>query len=60
MVEDVKQYCDYHQLTDVNVIGHSMGGKVAMLPTTTYRIGFQINCVADIGQNIMRHITKQY
>jgi pimeloyl-ACP methyl ester carboxylesterase len=29
MVEDVKQYCDYHHLTDINIIGHSMGGMVA-------------------------------
>ena len=49
MVEDVKQYCDYHQLTDVNVIGHSMGGKVAMLLATTYPELVSKLIVADIG-----------
>ena len=49
MVEDVKQYCDYHQLTDVNVIVHSMGGKVAMLLATTYPELVSKLIVADIG-----------
>ena len=49
MVEDVKQYCDYHQLTDVNIIGHSMGGKVAMLLATTYPELVSKLIVADIG-----------
>lgn len=49
MVEDVKQYCDYHHLTDINIIGHSMGGKVAMLLATTYPELVSKLIVADIG-----------
>jgi pimeloyl-ACP methyl ester carboxylesterase len=30
MVEDIKEYLDTHQLQKVNLIGHSMGGKIAM------------------------------
>ena len=36
MVQDVLEYCKYHNLKDINIIGHSMGGKVAMLFATTY------------------------
>lgn len=49
MTEDVKQYCDFHQLKDVNMIGHSMGGKVAMLLATTYPELVSKLIVADIG-----------
>ncbi|MEO8774568.1 MAG: alpha/beta fold hydrolase [Gelidibacter sp.] len=31
MVEDLKQYSDEHQLKDFVLLGHSMGGKTAML-----------------------------
>ncbi|MCH4821911.1 alpha/beta fold hydrolase [Gramella lutea] len=31
MAEDIKQYCDAHQLDDIILLGHSMGGKTAML-----------------------------
>ncbi|MEL4308970.1 alpha/beta fold hydrolase [Joostella sp. CR20] len=31
MVDDVLNYIDLHDLESVNIIGHSMGGKVAML-----------------------------
>ena len=36
LVEDLKRYIDYHQLDDVYIIGHSMGGKTAMLFAVTY------------------------
>jgi len=49
MVEDVKYYCDYHQLKDIAIIGHSMGGKVAMLFATTYPNLVSKLIVADIG-----------
>ncbi|NER12583.1 alpha/beta fold hydrolase [Leptobacterium flavescens] len=29
--EDLLHYCNHHQLNNVNIIGHSMGGKTAML-----------------------------
>ena len=49
MVEDVKQYCSFHQLTAIYVLGHSMGGKVAMLLATTYPELVSKLIVADIG-----------
>lgn len=49
MVEDVKQYCNFHQLKNTIVLGHSMGGKVAMLLATTYPDLVAKLIVADIG-----------
>lgn len=49
MVEDVKQYCNCHQLTNCVILGHSMGGKVAMLLATTYPELVSKLIVADIG-----------
>ena len=49
MVEDVKQYCDFHQLTTIDVLGHSMGGKVAMLLATIHPELISKLIVADIG-----------
>lgn len=31
MVEDLKRYCDEHSLKNIVLLGHSMGGKTAML-----------------------------
>lgn len=49
MVKDVVEYCQYHQLGKVDVIGHSMGGKVAMLLATNYQELVDRLVVADIG-----------
>ena len=49
MAEDVKQYCSFHQLTNINIIGHSMGGKVALLLSTSYPELVSKLIVADIG-----------
>jgi pimeloyl-ACP methyl ester carboxylesterase len=49
MVEDVKNYIQVHQLTKSVVLGHSMGGKVAMLLATTYPILVSKLIIADIG-----------
>ena len=36
MVQDIVQYCAAHHLEKINVIGHSMGGKTAMLLAARY------------------------
>ena len=49
MVQDVVDYCVFYHLTSVDVIGHSMGGKVVMLLATTYPKLVNKLIVADIG-----------
>jgi len=49
LVEDLKQYCDHHQLNNVVLLGHSMGGKTAMLFATTYPEMVSKLIVADIS-----------
>ncbi|HUH26885.1 alpha/beta fold hydrolase [Gelidibacter sp.] len=36
MVEDLKRYCEEHKLNDIVLLGHSMGGKTAMLFAVEY------------------------
>lgn len=49
LVEDLKQYCDHHQLNDIILLGHSMGGKTAMLFATLYPEMVSKLIVADIS-----------
>lgn len=49
MAQDVLEYCQAHQLKKVSIIGHSMGGKVAMLLATTHPELIDKLIVADIG-----------
>nr|WP_315157906.1 alpha/beta fold hydrolase [uncultured Flavobacterium sp.] len=49
MVQDVYEYCKENSLTNIDIIGHSMGGKVAMLLATTYPDLIHKLIVADIG-----------
>jgi pimeloyl-ACP methyl ester carboxylesterase len=49
MVNDVKEYIDFHQITNCVLLGHSMGGKVAMLFATKYPDIVSKLIVADIG-----------
>lgn len=49
MSNDILQYCREHNLNKVSIIGHSMGGKVAMLFATTYPEMVEKLIVADIG-----------
>jgi pimeloyl-ACP methyl ester carboxylesterase len=49
MVQDIIQYCKEHQLEKINVIGHSMGGKTAMLLALCYPNLVNKLIVADIG-----------
>ena len=49
MANDVLDYCQQHQLKNIDLIGHSMGGKVAMLFATTFSEMVNKLIVADIG-----------
>ena len=49
MVQDVVEYCAEKNLVKIDVIGHSMGGKVAMLLAATHSDLVEKLIVADIG-----------
>lgn len=49
MAEDLKQYCDENNLIDIILLGHSMGGKTAMLFATKYPELVNKLVVADIS-----------
>jgi len=49
MTQDVYDYCQENGLESIDVIGHSMGGKTAMLLATTYPNLVDKLIVADIG-----------
>lgn len=49
LVEDLKHYCEQQQLNDVVLLGHSMGGKTAMLFATKYPNLVSKLIVADIS-----------
>jgi esterase len=49
MVQDVFDYCQANGLESIDVIGHSMGGKTAMLLATSYPNLVNKLLVADIG-----------
>jgi pimeloyl-ACP methyl ester carboxylesterase len=49
MVQDVVDYCMENNLSNIDCIGHSMGGKVAMLLATQFPNLVNKLIVADIG-----------
>ncbi len=49
MVSDLYRYMEYHQLQKVYLLGHSMGGKTAMLFATTYPKLVEKLVIADIS-----------
>ena len=49
MVEDVVAYCKEKNLTSIYLLGHSMGGKVAMFTATQFPDLVEKLIVADIG-----------
>lgn len=49
MANDVKAYCEFHNLEDIILLGHSMGGKTAMLLATLYPDLVEKLIIADIG-----------
>lgn len=49
MADDLKAYCDKHNLSDIILLGHSMGGKTAMLFAATFPKLVSKLMVADIS-----------
>mgnify|MGYP001823624306 CR=1 FL=1 len=49
MAEDLKLYCEVNNLSDIILLGHSMGGKTAMLFATKYPELVRKLLVADIS-----------
>ncbi|RMB57161.1 alpha/beta fold hydrolase [Dokdonia sinensis] len=49
LVEDLKAYCDKKDLKEIVLLGHSMGGKTAMLFATTYPNVVKKLIIADIS-----------
>ncbi len=49
LVEDLKSYCEEKEIDQMILLGHSMGGKTAMLYATTYPSMVKKLIVADIG-----------
>lgn len=56
MVDDLKAYCEHYSLDNIILLGHSMGGKVAMLFAVTYPERLLKLVVADIApKNYPKH-----
>lgn len=49
LAKDLKHYCDAHQLKNIVLLGHSMGGKTAMLFAAEYPELISKLIVADIS-----------
>ena len=49
MVDDLLNYMDHYKIEKVNLLGHSMGGKVAMLFAVTYPDKVNALIIADIS-----------
>lgn len=49
MAQDVLEYCTFHKLENISLLGHSMGGKTAMLLATTAPDLIDKLIIADIA-----------
>jgi len=49
MINDVLNYCNHYHLDRINVIGHSMGGKLAMFLAITHPEKVEKLIIADIA-----------
>ncbi|KQC32531.1 alpha/beta hydrolase [Nonlabens sp. YIK11] len=49
MAADLKEYCDHHNLENIILLGHSMGGKVAMRAAVLYPELIDKLIIADIA-----------
>ncbi len=54
MAQDVLEYCKEKNFSSIYLMGHSMGGKVAMVFATTYPEMVEKLIVADIGPKAYR------
>ena len=54
MVQDILEYCQENNLDKVSIIGHSMGGKLAMFFATKYPKMIDKLTIADIGPKYYR------
>lgn len=54
MSEDILDYCNFHQLEKIDIIGHSMGGKIAMFLAVNHPALIENLIVADIGPKYYR------
>jgi esterase len=54
MVQDIVEYCNEHNLDKISILGHSMGGKVAMFFATAHPEKVEKLIVADIGPKYYR------
>jgi esterase len=54
MVQDVYDYCEEHNLQQVDMVGHSMGGKIAMFFATQHPEKVNKLVIADIGPQYYR------
>lgn len=54
MVQDVYDYCKDHNLEKVDIIGHSMGGKISMFFAMAHPEMLEKLVVADIGPKYYR------
>lgn len=54
MAEDIANYCDEHKLEKINLMGHSMGGKVAMFFAVAHPDKVDKLIIADIGVKYYR------
>ena len=49
MADDLKKYCDHHQIKQMHLLGHSMGGKTAMFFAMEYPEYIDKLIIADIA-----------
>lgn len=49
MVEDILAYCNFHNLETIDLIGHSMGGKIAMFLAVNFPEKVDKLIIADIA-----------
>lgn len=49
LVDDLKRYCDYYKINNIVLLGHSMGGKTAMMFAATYPECVSKLVIADIA-----------